>query len=565
MSFPTRSLILSWAVFIACAAFSLAKPLTMDQAWPVARNAGAIASFGFDELGSGQLRYEIAHPTLYHHLLAGVFRLLGETDASARLLGVFCFFGVSWLLLQICLLIDPSPAGRELGAIAVFIHALSPFVIQFSLLVDQTTTLLPLFSLLFVYLVYFYDFRLTKRSAFVLGSSFALCLWAHESFPLLLLFALGTHLWTFRDLKASLKTCLVIGALGLGMFSASWALYSWLTKVSMLSFVEFSVLNKLLDPTYGSGRTLGEIAERAWSNGRWLSPAFVVLLGLAGYRRLAARQRGLVASRSLDYLWWYVIVNILVTYLYWNQLTRYQFVLYPMACVLVAAELQRHRRAPGGGDLRTAAAVGAAWAVPLAVALPDPLLMEKPQYLLYALLVPLGGISLTLAVPWLRTRSPLKPAVLLVGLGVCVFVWTDLEQTAGYTTSNSWSEYGEEGFSDTVDFLERHVGDAVPVIRKDLAYALQRERPERRLEWIYTAALRRDLREPGSAAATEELFLQPGVEWVVVDRYCRSVALLELLGRHFELVEKFGDFQIFGRSSLASGRTQGEASFVLGD
>jgi hypothetical protein len=76
-------LVLASLLYIIVAIFSINKPLTLDQADPVAENAGAIAHFGFDALGSKDKHYEIAHPTLHHHLLAMVFMIFGESTFTA--------------------------------------------------------------------------------------------------------------------------------------------------------------------------------------------------------------------------------------------------------------------------------------------------------------------------------------------------------------------------------------------------------------------------------------------------------------------------------------------------
>jgi hypothetical protein len=96
--------------------FALSKPFTLDEADPVGVNAAAIARDGVAAMGErdpdnpAKTRYEIAHPTLYHHLLALHFAVLGVTPFSGRVLGVECFLAVLALVFLIARALAPPSA-----------------------------------------------------------------------------------------------------------------------------------------------------------------------------------------------------------------------------------------------------------------------------------------------------------------------------------------------------------------------------------------------------------------------------------------------------------------------
>ena len=193
-----------------------------------------------------------------------------------------------------------------------------------------------------------------------------------------------------------------------------------------------------------------------------------------------------------------------------------------------------------------AVTAGAVLALPLAWKLGDPVSMNSQSYLLKAVLLPAAGI-LALLVPMIGLSARRLALPALLGFSVAVGLWTNLEQTGTHTTSVSWTEYGETGFRETLAFLERHASGTVPVIRKDLAYALLRDRPDRTLDWVYTVVLRRNLADPEVAREVEKTLLRNEVVWLVIDPYCSGAASSELLSAHFEPEQRFGDFLIFKR------------------
>jgi hypothetical protein len=434
---PVLSLALAWTLFAGVAVFSIGKPLTLDQAWPVAFQAGSIADRGFAELGRGP--YEIAHPPLYMHLLALVFLVFGESDFSARALGLALFAVTSILVVRLADLAFPADRGARIGGIAAILYAASPMVVQHSLLVDGTTTLLPAFTCALLVALYRADFRVTGRNAWSIGGWFALCVWVHESLALLPLAALALYLWSAMGLRVAARESFAILTCGLGLFAASWLVYVSTTGVDSLSFVQFSVVEKLLAPGQESAAVL---LTRVWTNARWLSLALLALLGTFALRRIRAFSGARTVEPS-DLLWIYVGLVLLVTNTLWTQLPRYMFAAYAPICVLLAAGIVHS----GVRIAAWALVAGVAAGVALAMLLGDPLLLSMRAYVAWAVVLPVIGawlaLRLTRSIP---TAGPQASSTFLLA-ALSVAVWTHVEQTAPYTTSVSWTEYGESGFS----------------------------------------------------------------------------------------------------------------------
>ncbi len=534
---PVLSLALAWTLFAGVAVFSIGKPLTLDQAWPVAFQAGSIADRGFAELGRGP--YEIAHPPLYMHLLALVFLVFGESDFSARALGLALFAVTSILVVRLADLAFPADRGARIGGIAAILYAASPMVVQHSLLVDGTTTLLPAFTCALLVALYRADFRVTGRNAWSIGGWFALCVWVHESLALLPLAALALYLWSAMGLRVAARESFAILTCGLGLFAASWLVYVSTTGVDSLSFVQFSVVEKLLAPGQESAAVL---LTRVWTNARWLSLALLALLGTFALRRIRAFSGARTVEPS-DLLWIYVGLVLLVTNTLWTQLPRYMFAAYAPICVLLAAGIVHS----GVRIAAWALVAGVAAGVALAMLLGDPLLLSMRAYVAWAVVLPVIGawlaLRLTRSIP---TAGPQASSTFLLA-ALSVAVWTHVEQTAPYTTSVSWTEYGESGFSATQRFLEGDARGTVPVIRKDHAYALLRDSPNRSLEWIYTRMFRQQLGDPTVRESVAEKLSREGVEIVVLDRYSDSRAARDLVSEDFREVARHGDFSVFRR------------------
>jgi hypothetical protein len=135
--------------------------------------------------------------------------------------------------------------------------------------------------------------------------------------------------------------------------------------------------------------------------------------------------------------------------------------------------------------------------------------------------------------------------LLLVALLTASSLSLSVKQSRGYATAVSWrGQYGERGFNETLAFLRAHVGDTVPVVRKDLAYYLVLDRPERRRAWIYNRIFR-DLGQPGDGQKLAQALARDDVRYLVVERFSNPTLAPAALAACCQRVVTFGDFQIF--------------------
>jgi hypothetical protein len=531
------------AVYALFAAFSLSKPLTLDQAIPTAWNAGAIARHGFGALGDRAEHYEISHTLLHQNLLALLFAAFGETTVTARALGFLCFLGTLVAIRKLSTVVFAG--GEAVGDIAVLLYAINPFAIQYSLLVDQETSVLPLGLLLFFYAAYRGRLVFGAREILRLSLVFALAVWCKEFTPYFILPALGLFVGLRDGVARAVGVTAQIGGYGTALFAASWIAYCLATGVPVLSFWEFSVAGKALSGEFhGRHGLLGAAAQLVTYTGRWITPALLGLAALAGLARVRQWVRGERRVEPADLLWLYAGGFWAITNLRMYQFPRYQYPLYSVVVILVARFLHDRLGRMEPRKVGSAVGVGVALAVVLAVSPGDPLLMPLGRYLGWWIVVPVG---LTLVLLWAlgaRCVSAAGAILALVALCVGMSLSLDVKQCADYTTAVSWDEYGERGFDDTLAFLRARLGDTVPVVRKDLAYYLAVDRPERDREWIYTSIFWR-LGEPRADRRVAEALARDDVRYIVLHRYSPPEEAQPVLASCCELVETFGDFWVY--------------------
>lgn len=542
-------------LYLAIALFSIAKPLILDQAMPAAYNAAAIADFGHAALGSHAYDYEVSHPPLHQHILALMFDLFGKTTIVARVLNVFCTLLVLFLIIQISREIFPDEEGATIGGIAALLYAINPFIIQHSLIVDQDTTIQPIAILLFFWVFFRQRHRFDGPAIAKLGATLALCAWTKEFSPAFILVPFFLYLlWRFDFLRALWITSgsAVVGG---ALFLATWTTYCWSTGVPLLSFIEFSIVNKVLNSDFHNQRSaLDGFKFLLARTVPWVTPAFFILLAVAGGHRLRQLPKEGYVATATDLLWLFVAIFWMITTFHLYSISRWQFPLYAAACILVAEYLfigARHIKLAKilgavGGGIAVAAVAGSV--------LGDPLLREPGQSFFrmavwYAGLwfaAPLLACFLLLGVLRILTRARERMLLTLISFVVATSFAMNIKQSAGYTTiASSVTDYGERGFYDTLAYLKKHLGDSVPVIRKDLAFYMMMDRNDRDFEWIYTSIFRSDLTSLGEQKTVEAAILAPRVEYIVLDRQSRPEQAAAVIEPYFDPIVTFGDFRIY--------------------
>jgi hypothetical protein len=545
---------LAVALYLGFAAFSIGKPLQLDEALPTAWNAGDIARHGFTALGREGASHEISHPLLYQHVLGLSFAAFGESAAAARGLGVAIFLVSLGLLVALARVLWPGPRGPLVGAVAALLYATNPLCLQQSLVADPEMTLVPV-SILGLCLSLIARPPLSSRAA-LLGASavFAASLWCKEFPPFFLLAAFVAGSTLGGGLARGVVSAAALAVLGTALFAITWWLYCLATGVAPLSFIEFSLLEKALAPDFYRERSLGAALEVYLGlTGRWALPGFHLFLAAAGIGYLRGRVRGERAPSPLDFLWSWVVVYGALTLVVFYGIPRYQGPVYAPASLLIAdrvvAALEGARAGAGRRLIAVIAGCALLGAV-LAWRAEDPMRLDGGPYLLVAVVVPLA-LALLLTLTLLRGAAWRTGGVaVLLGWLAAGGVHLHLEQTADHNTSASWGTYGERGLAECAAFLDEALGDATLVARKDVFFALTLHRGRRDLPFVPNTLFRGDIRAPERAVEIERLLDRDDVGFVVLDPESRPAAAEALLtGRRpaWHSVRRFGDFSVFSR------------------
>jgi uncharacterized membrane protein len=391
-----------------------------------------------------------------------------------------------------------------------------------------------------------------------LSALFALCIWGKELTPYFMLVALFPFLWLYRGFRCAWSVTAQIGLFGTAIFAMTWILYCTITGVPVLSFVEFSIIRKAMDPSFHTERSsIIAVIGGLLRTSRWLSPALLVLLVSAGVYRILQLLKNNFEIRPTDYLWLYVSVFWLITNLHMYNLLKYQYPLYSVAAILIAEYLYSALGEINRRQVVVSIAIGLVWAVLLAFFLGDPLLLPKIRYILFVVIAPLSFCFLLLVA---ATKSPVLSQRTFILTMLSFLIATNIsaneKQTDSYTTAVSWGEYGEKGFKETLAYLETNLGDSVPIIRKDLGYYLTINQPDRKFTWIYNRIFRGNLKDAARVEKIENTISRDEVQYIVLDPYTNRTEtrdlIRDLIAPYFEFIHQFGDFEIY-RKSLRSG------------
>ncbi len=554
--------LLAIALLIAAAAIykSADKPLTLDEAMPFAWNARAINAKGLRALGERTKSppygtvLEISHPPLYTILLAGSFKLFGETPVAARLLGVLCLLLTTGLLWLIARQVFGPQSGPQIWLIAATLIAVNPYLIQYALLVDIDNTIL---SLCLTGTIYFF-LRLVQTNSpgnlFATGLGLAVSLWAKEMTPPILLAAFFIFLWFSTGWKRALWQTTALTALGVGVFVLTWYLFCAWTNVPPLSFVEFTILNKGAAASPFSH--LPKAGMKIKSMLYWLSPPLVLLFG--GY--VASRIKALRLSRRLevqDFLLVYIALMGFYTMIYipsatTNPLQKYDYPAMPLMVLAAAAGLHRSLPPLTGKTALLILLVGVAlFGLYWLCKLPDPLLAISVNALRFrsptSLLLLLPPLVAMLALKKLRPAFTWgRSLVLTAGLMVLPQnAYVTIKQMGDYTTSPSWENYGERGLAQTIAYLVKRVQpEHELVVRKDIGYYLNGIAGLKNMRWWYPM-FRSELQE--MKEGWEAINASGAIAYVVLGPYDHRVPARQVIEPHFTLEQVFGDFEIYRR------------------
>jgi hypothetical protein len=433
---------------------------------------------------------------------------------------------------------------------------MNPFLIQESLVLDIDTTILPVTLLFFLYIFFRSGSGKTKSSIIKLSFAFALCLWAKEMTPYILLLSLFLFLWLKDNLRFAAIITASIGLLGTVIFSATWVTFCYIANVSLYSFVEFSILNKALSTSYHlGGKSVKTLLYHLSFVIRWVTPGFVLLLFAGFIERVAVLWRDPSRVAPIDFLWIFTIILWGITNLHMYQVPRYQYPVYGAAVILIGEYLYRSLSRVTRRDILTTLGLGFGLGILLVLVSDDPLLMRTRAYLPFIFLPTLSAAFIVHFMARGRKSDANTLILTLVTVLIAASVSLSVKQTRSYTTSINGQNYGERGFWQTLEYLQAHVGDSVPVIRKDLAYYLYYQgKAENEADWIYNKLFRPSELNKRSKEETRAMVLAPRVKYIVLDQFSDSKARA-LLSADFDFIQTLGDFDIYRRRSEDESKT----------
>jgi hypothetical protein len=289
----------------------LSKPYVYDEA-AFAFAGKAVAQTGIPLSNVGHMQFETAgdfskrfnwalwHPPLYVFTLGWAFKQFGESEQTARMVGVVCnalaalfAFGTATLALH-----GRTRAAPLYAAAGTAFYVTNPFVIQSALLLDIDGTVLvasiALLGLLYTALLKLPSGIRSPWTWLLMGltaCAFGLSMWAKmtTAFALpvaaLLYRLFATRPW--RPLRALIEVPLIAGVGG-GLFLGTWWLACLLT--GMPFDAPFRILAIELHDATGAAASLDQKARELFDHlvyvALWVSPYLIALFVWAGVARL---------------------------------------------------------------------------------------------------------------------------------------------------------------------------------------------------------------------------------------------------------------------------------------
>lgn len=504
-------------------AHSLNKPFTLDET-DITNRAGMVVAHGpkGPELVFGKNAGEtMPHPPLYEYTIALLFRVFGETEIAARSFGVLCFALVGFFMAGIVahLLRNEDSFIRQLGIwTGVGLYAVSPLLIQHSILIDADGAYTFLFLNLFVYLFLKLETGFSAayiRSRFLLTAVLVVTYLSKEYTPFFLCAAMLAYRLLNRDWKKLLTEFALVFALGAGLAWCVWLIFTHFTGIDPWIFVRQQHAHRI--SKFEGEHLILRVLYRNLTVNLTYVLRWPVYWGSAPLHFLAAWAIGdrvvrFFKTRRLegaDYCFM-TVLTIWIPYLLIKpsiDMMKYQHPVYPVMMAAALACLSKVS-APHAKELRDFfvkhAWVFAAGAAVMALLtlyyyrigdyiliLFDPRSSARWKFFLRSYYTPFL-IAPVLAVAVYMIKKKFFKLTLLFALLFLIFpvyFALDLRQTASYTTSESWLNYGEAGLRETTEYLSKRVTNDMNVfVRKDMEYYLRARyniRPKKVYDPIY--------------------------------------------------------------------------------
>jgi hypothetical protein len=439
------------------------------------------------------------HPPLYIYTLAAWFRMFGNGEIQARMLGLACAFLLGWIWLEI----GRALYGRKLDSAAVWYWPLllwNPFTLQGASVTDIDTTIYgPLLAGILLVTV-----RMSWREGeprpdapgplewAALTALITLSLWAKLTTVWAVLPAaclLASH-WGAG--KGNLGRACAAVAAAVGLFVCTYALYGYWTGLDVWYSVRFTLESFLERGTKSLGESAGRVAAY-WQNLCYMIPFHLRWTGAlpwvaAAWAALVLVWRAAAGEARRDRSAAVLLVLALSVTVYYcmhtpsyaNAPFKYVYLFWPAAVLCAAAaagKASEEMAAPGrrwGRAAVTAAAI--LWLASAAAALiwvGDRLIywnrMLWPQSLTLWIPAAIAALALASGVRRGAAALMLLAAAMYGGMSTGV---ASAQAKAFYSTTY---DYGQEGLEETACYVRAHTApDEMLVCMKDLGYYAQR-------------------------------------------------------------------------------------------
>lgn len=552
-NFWRRIAFVLWLGVLAASAFASAhaglfKPFTLDET-DITERAWLLNTRGIEPFLKGEHYW--AHPPLYEYVVAWITRAAGsDAEWLLRGFGLAVFAGVMALIgwvLRFVLREEAAATRRAAGVVALSLCLSSPYLVQHSLLIDADTTGTVFFLTLLLWgFVRFEGWSGVRFAAsrLALAVIFALLFWSKEVTPI----PAAAGFLLYRVLRGQWKRMIIDAALvfGLGTVLAwgVWLVYCTQTGVEPMTFIRYTLMKKT--PRVFDPRHLTQVARDIERILRWpiywATAPFLVWAVMSSWKGVVRVWRK--RAEPLDAAW-VVGWTIFLPYIFAKptiDMMKYQHPVLALWIPVMAADWARaFRPAPGCRHLWSPS--GRIWWWMLAaIVILGAYYYRIGDYLLWAwdpaatprfrefiiryyaplAVVLVAGIGITAA-----RRGSVGAFVLAACLATTASIGTALHwrQTASYTTTESWMNYGEGGFRETLDYLKARLkdGDAA-IMRKDFHYYLK-AREGIRIQNLAT----RDVFLTRDPVTLVKLFGSGRVRYVVIDK----IEFIGLRPEHF--------------------------------
>jgi len=558
--------------------FSIPKPFTLDEA-PMVRMAEKITLMGpktfLPEPGGGE---PLAHPPLYDYMNALVIKLFGAGETALRGVGLF-FYILSLVVLIIFTrsVFRKSPHEKNIASLIVAsLYLVNPLIIQSSILIDGDSGISAFLILLFCLLFYIFDGYEGRNffySRFILALVLAVSLMIKELTPVFLSAGIILYRVFCRDFKKLLLDVFFTVGTAVCLFWAGWHLYCFFSGTDPLAFLKYTLLKKggKVTPTFLFKQVTLLFMTGKWPF-YWPSAPFSLLVFAAFFYRLKVFFKE-KALKSEDFAFISATV-IFIPYQFVKpslEMMKYQYPAYPLFVFAVTWLVmrvvftgERQKKMPGQSETtnRDYTKIVYTFFIFLMIfsayyyKMGDHILvlwnrLPMQFYLSYYLPLFCGIVIFRLLFKEWRWQKSL-----ICALAVFIYpinIGLNLNQTAAYTTSATWMNYGERGFMETVEYLGKHANPKILLLaRKDICYYLNYKY---KLDFpvYYPTPLFKE--KDGSKLIW--LFENVPVEYFVFDRISSvrraNKDIFSIIDRYFFAEKSFGDFIILKNKRFAGG------------